>query len=115
MPYADHRPDYNGKNADAQNVYLRAYHCSELPFIFNNIEYSAQATGTTPDANALADKMSQAWINFARIDDPIASGLPYWPEFTKEGGATMIFDNHSEVRMHHDDELMKLLAPEYEF
>ncbi len=90
-----------------------AYHCSELPFIFNNIALSGQATGATKEAYALADKMSQAWINFARNGNPNAKGLPQWPAYTRENGATMIFDNKPEVRFHHDEGLMRLLAPEY--
>lgn len=90
-----------------------AYHCAELPFIFNNIDLSGQATGGTKEAYALADKMSQAWINFARYGNPNAKGLPNWPAYTRENGAVMIFDNKSAVRYHHDDGLMKLLAPEY--
>ena len=43
-----------------------SYHTSEIAFVFNNIERMAQATGGGKDAQALADKMSRAWINFAK-------------------------------------------------
>ena len=33
--------------------------------------------------------------------------------FTRENGAAMIFDDKSELRYHHDDELMNLLEPDY--
>ena len=33
-----------------------------------------------------------------------------WQPYTVEGGATMIFDNVSEVRFHHDRELFKVVA-----
>ena len=36
-----------------------AYHCAEIPFVFNNIDKSGMATGATKDAYKLADKISQ--------------------------------------------------------
>ena len=89
--------------------YAMAYHCSELPFVFNNIARSEMATGGGEKAQALADKMSDAWINFAR------TGNPGWEAFTNDKGATMIFDDVPEITYHHDDELMKLLMPDYEY
>lgn len=94
--------------------FAMAYHCAEIPFVFNNIELSAEATGATKAAYKLADTISQAWINFARTGNPNAKGLPNWTPFTRESGATMILDNQSAMRYHHDEKLMKLLAPDYE-
>ena len=94
--------------------FAMAYHCAEIPFVFNNIELSAEATGATKEATALADKISQAWINFARTGNPNVKGLPNWTPYTKSNGATMILDNKSEMRYHHDAKLMKLLEPDYE-
>ena len=93
--------------------FAMAYHCAEIPFVFNNIALSGEATGATKEAYKLADKISRAWINFARTGNPNAGGLPKWAPFTRESGATMIFDNKSAVRYHHDDELMKILEPDY--
>ena len=84
--------------------YAMAYHGSELPLVFNNIALSEKATGGGEKAQALADKMSRAWIDFAR------TGNPGWEAYTPENGATMIFDDESSVRNHHDDELMRLLT-----
>ncbi|MBQ6737791.1 MAG: carboxylesterase family protein, partial [Synergistaceae bacterium] len=86
--------------------YAMAYHCSELPFVFNNIALSEMATGGGEKAQALADKMSKAWVDFAR------TGNPGWEAYTPDKGATMIFDNESSVSYKHDDELMKLLLPD---
>ena len=89
--------------------YAMAYHCSELPFVFNNIELSEMATGGGEKAHALADKMSQAWIDFAR------TGNPGWEAYTPNKGATMIFDDESEITYKHDYELMKILVPDYKY
>ena len=75
---------------------------------------SAEATGATKEAYKLADKISQAWINFARTGNPTAKVLQNWQPYTRKGGATMILDNKSVLRFHHDQKLMKLPAPDYD-
>ena len=88
-----------------------AWHCAEIPYIFNNAGLVDTATGGGDAAFALADKMSLAWINFAHSGNPNHSRLPEWPAFTRDNGATMIFDNLCVVRNHHDEKLMNLVAP----
>lgn len=88
---------------------LRSTHCMEIPFVFNNADLHASMTGGGKEAVELADKMSQAWINFARTGDPNAGGLPHWPAYNQEEGAMMIFDNRCEVRYNHDKELMEFV------
>ena len=80
----------------------RAFHCSELAFVFNNTDRCAPMTGGTPEARELGAKVSDAWINFARKGDPNHSGLPRWPVFSAEKVPTMIFDRKCEVQNDHD-------------
>jgi para-nitrobenzyl esterase len=84
----------------------KAIHCMELAFVFDNIDRCENMTGGTRQAHALADKMSQAWINFARTGNPNHKDLPKWPTYTEANGANMFFDNECKVRNHHDKELM---------
>ncbi len=76
----------------------RAFHCSELAFVFDNIDRCVNMTGGGPEARALAARVSEAWLNFARRGDPNHAGLPKWSAFTADKAATMIFDNKCEVR-----------------
>jgi para-nitrobenzyl esterase len=85
----------------------KSMHCMELGFVFDNINRCEQMTGGGKEAYALADKVSSAWISFAKKGDPYTKSLPKWPKYTPENGATMIFDNQSIVRNHPDDELLK--------
>ena len=86
----------------------KAIHCMELPFVFNNINRCENMTGGDRDAQNLADRVSQAWINFARYGDPNHEGLPRWEPYTEENGTTMFFDNHCHIRHHHDRALLEL-------
>ena len=88
---------------------LRSTHCMEIPFVFNNADLHASMTGGGEEAFALADKMSQAWINFARTGNPNAECLPQWPAYNPEEGAMMIFDNKCEIKYNHDKELMEFI------
>ena len=88
----------------------RAFHCSEIPFVFANTDVSAFATGGTAEARELGGKVSDAWINFARHGDPNHGGLPKWPAFTAETGPVMIFAKTCEVKNDPDRELRKVVA-----
>jgi para-nitrobenzyl esterase len=89
---------------------VRSYHCAELPFVFDNTDRCDTATGGGPLARALAAKVSDAWIEFARTGDPNYSGLPRWPTFTTLRDATMVFDNTCAVAYDADREELDALA-----
>lgn len=88
---------------------LRSTHCMEIPFVFNNADIHASMTGGGEDALELAEKMSQAWINFARTGDPNTEDLPQWPAYNCSEGAAMIFNDDCEVRYNHDKELINFI------
>lgn len=94
------------------NGVYTSYHTSEIPFVFNNIDKADTTIGGGEEAQILSDRMSQAWINFARTGNPSVEGLPEWEAYTPEGGATMIFDNNIRLVNHHDAKLLELLLEE---
>ncbi len=76
---------------------LKSPHTIEIPFAFNNVQAS-RLTADAPGAQALADKVSDAWLSFARSGDPNTPALPHWPAFDAVQRATMMFDNASVVQ-----------------
>jgi para-nitrobenzyl esterase len=76
---------------------LKSPHTMEIPFAFDNVKISARMTGGGADAMALADKVSDAWIAFARTGNPNTPKLPNWPAFNAKDRATMVIDNVSKV------------------
>jgi len=76
---------------------LKSPHTIEIPFVFDNVEASRLTAGAT-GAQALADKVSDAWLAFARSGDPNTPKLPQWPAFEATQRATMMFDNASVVQ-----------------
>jgi para-nitrobenzyl esterase len=76
---------------------LKSPHTIEIPFAFDNLKASRLTAGS-PQAPALADKVSDAWIAFARSGDPNTSKLPRWPPFRSANRPTMVFDNQSSVQ-----------------
>jgi para-nitrobenzyl esterase len=76
---------------------LKAFHCLDIPFVFDNVDLATAMTGSGQDRYGLADRMSGAWAAFARSGNPNHRGLPSWPAFNTKQRATMILDNECKV------------------
>ncbi len=87
-----------------------SFHTCEIVFAFHNVTepHCRIATGDTPAALALQDKVSQAWINFARTGNPSQPGL-VWKPYTTQDPQVMVFDAVSGSRILHDDQLVSLM------
>ncbi|MGB3144461.1 MAG: carboxylesterase family protein [Maribacter sp.] len=87
----------------------KALHCMELPFVFDNISLANQMTGGGQEAHDLAEKMSGAWINFAKTGNPNYKNLPEWPAYNQQNTATMHFDLECKVNPQMDKELFEIV------
>jgi len=77
--------------------HMRSLHTIEIQFVFNNIKIAGPLISKMPEAYALADKTSSAWVAFARTGDPNTSKLPQWPAYSGASRDTMIFNDECRI------------------
>lgn len=68
-----------------------------VPLVFNNIAMAESMVGIGPEAQAIAEQMSGAWVAFARTGNPNHRGLPLWPSYSLPARATMVFDTNPRM------------------
>ena len=66
-------------------------------------------TGGGAAANALAAKVSSAWIAFAKTGNPNAPALAHWDKFDAHDKTTMIFNDNCEAKKNLDTEQLSLV------
>lgn len=70
---------------------LRAYHASELAYVFNNAElFGSRATVADFE---MADLVSSFWASFARTGVPAVKGENTWPSFSSGRQLYMLFED----------------------
>lgn len=89
---------------------ITAFHTSELAFVFHNLDepHVRVATGDVPAGYTLQDKVSRAWINFARMGNPSQPDLE-WKPYAQGDQQTMVFDTVSGCRNLHYDKFHSLM------
>jgi para-nitrobenzyl esterase len=90
--------------------HMRSPHTVEIPFVFNNIKVAGPLISKMPEAQALATRVSAAWVAFARTGTPNTSALPKWPVYSAASRDTMLFNDASRVEQ--DPERVCRLAME---
>src|SRR5204863_6773851 len=88
----------------------RAFHCSELPFCFNNTDRAAAMTGGSAEARDLGGRVSDAWINFAKTGNPNHPGLPKWPAYEPVHAPVMYFDSKCDLKADPEREARKAIT-----
>jgi para-nitrobenzyl esterase len=89
---------------------ITSFHTAEIAFVFHNLHEPQVriSTGDAPAGYDLQDKVSRAWINFAKTGNPSQPGLE-WKPYTKDDPQTMVFDKVSENRNLHLDKFDSLI------
>ena len=91
---------YFGHHADVRGGRLRAPHTSEIPYTFDSLATSTPMVGpVTPAKQALADKISAYWANFAKTGNPNGAGLSRWEPFTLQRRSTLVVSPDDKFAM----------------
>ncbi|KCZ86200.1 carboxylesterase type B [Hyphomonas adhaerens MHS-3] len=72
----------------ADRLGLRAFHASEIPYVFGTMKKAVAPWPEIPDTEeerALSEDMMQYWASFARDGQPVADGAPEWPAYGNTG------------------------------
>lgn len=107
-----HKADQNGAPVYS---YLFTYgapqctHGAEIPYVFGNV------SGDDEGNEKMEQTMRSIWASFAHTGEPGLDGMPEWPAYTRDSGATMILDAEPAVGYHHDEKLLGLLEPDFEY
>lgn len=88
-----------------------AHHGLDVPLVFDNVPLAARMVGEGPDAQRVADCISDACLAFARTGDPNTRTVPHWPSFDLKRRATMVFDTTSRVVDDPRGDERRLFAP----
>jgi para-nitrobenzyl esterase len=71
-------------------------HALEIPFVFDNVD-AMPLTGDGPERHRVAERVSEAWIAFARTGNPSHPDLPPWPAYAVPVRCTMVLGLECEV------------------
>ena len=66
-------------------------HALDIGMIFDNVAKSESMSGTSPEAQAIADQMSESWLAFAKTGNPNNKNVPQWPAYTAADRNMMVF------------------------
>jgi para-nitrobenzyl esterase len=92
---------YNGR--------MRAFHCIDICFWYDNTDRMYTHTGGGKRPRVLSEKMSASLLSFMKTGNPNAGTLPNWPKFTAQNGETMVLNDQSEVKNDPDRNARKAL------
>ncbi len=75
----------------------KAHHGLDVPLVFDSCPLVPEMVGAGPEAQRVANQMSEALLAFARTGNPDNKATPSWPVYDLSRRATMVFDVSSSV------------------
>ena len=81
-----------------------AWHCSEIPFVFHNID-KVPVCYKGEESLKLQEDICDAWVSFARTGKPEIEGIK-WPACREGDEAVMMLDTECTVKHNPDHELL---------
>jgi para-nitrobenzyl esterase len=88
---------------------MRAFHCLDICFWFDNTDLMLTHTGGGTRPRSLSQKMSAALSQFMKSGDPNVSDLPLWSAYSSGNGETMILNDTCRLVNDPDREARQLL------
>ena len=82
-----------------------AWHCSEIPYVFHNMDKVPVCAGE--GGEQLQEAIFGSWMRFAKTGSPETDGFA-WPRCTAGDEAMMLFDQNCRVVHNADHELVRL-------
>jgi para-nitrobenzyl esterase len=92
---------YNGR--------MRAFHCIDICFWFDNTDRMYTHTGGGKRPRALSEKMASSLVAFMKTGNPNAGTLPNWTKFTAQNGETMVLNDVCELKNDPDGEARRTI------
>lgn len=74
-----------------------AHHGLDVPLTFDNVPLAPHMVGSGPDAQTVADQMSDTVLAFARTGRPENPRIPAWPTYDLARRRTLIFDETPSI------------------
>lgn len=88
---------------------MRAFHCIDICFWFDNTDRMYTHTGGGKRPRALSEKMASSLLAFMKTGNPNAGTLPNWTKFSFQNGETMVLNDICELKNDPDREARKSL------
>lgn len=74
-------------------------HALDIGMVFDNVAKSESMSGTGPEAQKIADQMSESWLAFAKTGNPSNPNVPAWPAYTAAQRNMMVFRTEPGVEV----------------
>ncbi|MES2265276.1 MAG: carboxylesterase family protein [Bacteroidota bacterium] len=85
-----------------------AFHTGEVAYVFNNLKFLNRPF--EPVDHALANTISQYWVNFVKTGNPNGNQLPEWPAYNMATSKTMYLGEKSAAKTLDDKAALEFMV-----